>query len=156
MKGLLGKPVTGGHRPDLQDAAGKGCGDLGEGEVAVFQPPGRGQVEAVARVPGRRRGGASRGRPAAGYIGVGGEPMVDVTSGKPLTVEPNEYAGPFLRVAVDQLPAVRTVLDEHQVFYWLDHSPVGIPGGPLVHYINFGHKGSARIGDIQRLLDARA
>lgn len=38
------------HRPNLQDAAGKEFGDLGEGEVVVFQPLGEGKFKLVARV----------------------------------------------------------------------------------------------------------
>jgi phosphohistidine phosphatase SixA len=37
------------HRPNLQDAAGKEFGDLGEGEVAIFQPLGDGKFKLVAR-----------------------------------------------------------------------------------------------------------
>ena len=38
------------HRPNLQDAAGKEFGDLGEGEIVVFQPLGEGKFKLVARV----------------------------------------------------------------------------------------------------------
>lgn len=38
------------HRPNLQDAAGKELGDLGEGEVVVFRPLGEGKFRVVARV----------------------------------------------------------------------------------------------------------
>ena len=39
------------HKPNLQDAAGKEFGDLGEGETVVFRPLGDGKFEVVARVP---------------------------------------------------------------------------------------------------------
>jgi phosphohistidine phosphatase SixA len=38
------------HKPNLQDAAGKEFGDVGEGEVVVFRPLGDSKFEAVARV----------------------------------------------------------------------------------------------------------
>lgn len=38
------------HRPNLQDAAGKEFGDLGEGETAIFRPLGEGQFKLVGRV----------------------------------------------------------------------------------------------------------
>ncbi|MBI1347093.1 histidine phosphatase family protein [bacterium] len=38
------------HKPNLQDAAGKEFGDLGEGELVVFQPLGDGKFKLVARV----------------------------------------------------------------------------------------------------------
>jgi phosphohistidine phosphatase SixA len=39
------------HRPNLQDAAGKDLGDVGEAEVVVFQPLGDGKFKVMARVP---------------------------------------------------------------------------------------------------------
>jgi len=38
------------HKPNLQDAAGKEFGDVGEAEVVVFQPLGDGKFKVVARV----------------------------------------------------------------------------------------------------------
>jgi len=38
------------HKPNLQDAAGKEFGDLGEAEVVVFQPLGDGKFKVVARI----------------------------------------------------------------------------------------------------------
>jgi phosphohistidine phosphatase SixA len=38
------------HKPNLQDAAGKEFGDLGEGEVVVLRPLGDGKFETAARV----------------------------------------------------------------------------------------------------------
>jgi phosphohistidine phosphatase SixA len=39
------------HKPNLQDAAGKEFGDLGEGEVAIFKPLANNQFKLIARVP---------------------------------------------------------------------------------------------------------
>lgn len=39
------------HKPNLQDAAGKEFGDLGEGEIVVFRPADDGEVHVIARVP---------------------------------------------------------------------------------------------------------
>lgn len=57
LKDLLSTPPPVGtnlvivsHKPNLQDAAGKEFGDLGEAEVAVFKPLGGGKFERVARV----------------------------------------------------------------------------------------------------------
>jgi phosphohistidine phosphatase SixA len=38
------------HSPNLQDAAGDGVTDVGEGEVLVFQPTGDGQFRLIARI----------------------------------------------------------------------------------------------------------
>jgi phosphohistidine phosphatase SixA len=40
-----------GHKPNLQDAAGKDLGDVAEAEVVVFQPLGDSKFKVVARVP---------------------------------------------------------------------------------------------------------
>lgn len=57
LKKLLGTPPATGknviivsHRPNLVDAAGKELGDVGEGEVVVFQPQPDGSFKLVARV----------------------------------------------------------------------------------------------------------
>jgi broad specificity phosphatase PhoE len=57
LRKLLGTAPTAGtnavliaHRPNLQDAAGKEFGDLGEGEAAVFEPLGEKGYRLVARV----------------------------------------------------------------------------------------------------------
>jgi phosphohistidine phosphatase SixA len=42
------------HKPNLQDAAGKEFGDLGEGETVVFQPLGDGKFSLMARVAPER------------------------------------------------------------------------------------------------------
>jgi len=39
------------HKPNLQDAAGKDFGDVGEGEVVIFQPQGDSKFTLLARVP---------------------------------------------------------------------------------------------------------
>lgn len=58
LRQLLSTPPASGsntlivsHRPNLQDAAGKEFGDLGEGEAAVFEPDGKGGHRFVARIP---------------------------------------------------------------------------------------------------------
>ncbi|HTE49477.1 MAG TPA: histidine phosphatase family protein [Kofleriaceae bacterium] len=57
LRHLLGTPPPKGknlvivsHKPNLQDAAGKEFGDIGEAEVVVFRPLGNSKFEAVARV----------------------------------------------------------------------------------------------------------
>jgi phosphohistidine phosphatase SixA len=57
LRQLLATPPPAGkntlivsHRPNLQDAAGKEFGDVGEGEVAIFKPIGENNFTLVARV----------------------------------------------------------------------------------------------------------
>ena len=40
-----------GHKPNLQEAAGKDLGDVAEGEVVIFQPLSDGKSKVMARVP---------------------------------------------------------------------------------------------------------
>ncbi len=63
LKELLATPpsdgqnlVIVGHKPNLQDAAGKEFGDLEEAEVVVFQPQENGQFKLIARVPAKTWG----------------------------------------------------------------------------------------------------
>ena len=78
--------------------------------------------------------------------------MADTISGQPLTVLPDERAGPYLSVTVDQLAAVRAVLDRHGVSYWVDPEAIRLAGRPAVTVVNFGRRGDAR--QLQELLDA--
>jgi phosphohistidine phosphatase SixA len=57
LRQLLATPPPAGkntlivsHRPNLQDAAGKEFGDVGEGEAAIFKPIGENNFTLVARV----------------------------------------------------------------------------------------------------------
>lgn len=58
LKKLLSTPPKAGgnllivsHKPNLQDAAGKEFGDLGEGEIVIFQPADDAELHLIARVP---------------------------------------------------------------------------------------------------------
>ena len=58
LRQLLSTPPPAGnnrvivsHKPNLQDAAGKDFGDLGEGEVVIFKPLANNQFKSIARVP---------------------------------------------------------------------------------------------------------
>ncbi|BAC88933.1 gll0992 [Gloeobacter violaceus PCC 7421] len=54
---LATKPAAGtntlivGHRPNLQDVAGKEFADVAEGEIVVFEPAGGQDFKPVARIP---------------------------------------------------------------------------------------------------------
>jgi phosphohistidine phosphatase SixA len=57
LRGLLSTAPADGknllivsHKPNLQDAAGKELGDLGEAEVVVFKPLGESKFKVIARV----------------------------------------------------------------------------------------------------------
>ena len=57
LRQLLSTPPSAGknrvivsHKPNLQDAAGKEFGDLGEGEVVIFKPLANNQFKLITRV----------------------------------------------------------------------------------------------------------
>ena len=80
--------------------------------------------------------------------------MIDVATKQPLRVEPDDSAGPFLSVSIEQLPALKQVLDRHGVFYWDDGFSIALGGGPKLTYVNFGHRGKSRVSELQTLIDA--
>jgi hypothetical protein len=80
--------------------------------------------------------------------------MIDATTHKPLTVLAGGEAGPYIMVPVQQLDAIRRLLDAHDVRYWVDEQAISINGKPYVTVINLARQtdGSA----VQRLLDGAA
>jgi hypothetical protein len=64
--------------------------------------------------------------------------MTDKTTGKPLRVSTNGRSGPYLVVPVDQMSAVRGVLDRAGIRYWVDETAVSVDGKPAMTVVNFG------------------
>lgn len=77
--------------------------------------------------------------------------MIDTTTNKPLTVLAGEDAGPYIMVPVQQLDAIRQLLDAHDVRYWVEEQAVSINGKPYVTVINLARQTDGAA--IQRLLD---
>jgi hypothetical protein len=77
--------------------------------------------------------------------------MIDQTKKKPLRVDTDTVAGPFLRLPLAQLASVRGLLDRHEIRYWVDSEAISLDGKPPVIVINFGRKGDA--AQIQAVLD---
>ncbi len=77
--------------------------------------------------------------------------MTDVTTTKPLQVLTAGTAGPYVDVPLSQLPHVRALLDQHQIYYWVDEHAISWNEGPYIACIRFGRGGDA--AKIQSILD---
>jgi len=78
--------------------------------------------------------------------------MIDeMTQSGRLRVSDGGIAGPDLMVTINQLDAVRAVLDSHKVRYWVDPDAISLDNEPAVTVINFGRAGDA--SQIQAILD---
>ena len=77
--------------------------------------------------------------------------MIDEMTRKSLRVKGDAIGGPYLMVTIDQLDAVRAVLDRHKAYYWVDADAISLDNEPPVTVINFGKGGDA--ARIQAILD---
>jgi len=78
--------------------------------------------------------------------------MTDITTKERLIVSNEGKASPFMMVPEQQLDAIRTVLDEHCVRYWVDEESIAVDDEPPVTFINFARGTDAEF--VQKLLDS--
>jgi len=78
--------------------------------------------------------------------------MTDVVTKKPLLVEIDQTVGPYLRLGVSQLEAIRQMLDQHNIHYRVDEYAISFNGAPETTLIYFGRKGNAQT--VQAILDS--
>ena len=77
--------------------------------------------------------------------------MIDVSTKKPLYVSSDGDAGPYIMVPVQQIDDVRTLLDNHNIPYWVDEDAISLDGKPEVTVVNLGHGSDA--ATVQTILD---
>jgi hypothetical protein len=77
--------------------------------------------------------------------------MIDTITRAPLRVYSEGDAGPYIMVALDQLEAVRELLDRNRFRYSVDEEAISIDGKPEVTAINLGPGSDA--ARVQRILD---
>ena len=77
--------------------------------------------------------------------------MIDEMTRESLRVEGDAIGDPYLMVTIDQLDAVRAVLDRHKVYYWVDADAISLDNEPATTVINFAKGGDA--ARIQAILD---
>jgi hypothetical protein len=77
--------------------------------------------------------------------------MINVVTNKPLRVQNEGTAGPYIRLPESQLEEVREMLDRHGISYWVAETRTSVDGKPFNAVINFGRKGDPEV--IQRIID---
>jgi hypothetical protein len=77
--------------------------------------------------------------------------MIDEMTQETLRVSDGGIGGPYLMVSMDQLDAVRAVLDRHKVRYWVDADAISLDNEPAITVINFDRTDNA--ARIQTILD---
>ena len=78
--------------------------------------------------------------------------MVDVETQRPLKVNTEGTAGPYLMVPLDQLDTVRAVLNKAGVRHSVSRDAIELDGRPIIAIIDFGRSADAE--RIQSVLDA--
>jgi hypothetical protein len=77
--------------------------------------------------------------------------MIDEMTKKPMRVDSDTVAGPFLMLPLSQLERVRELLDQNGIYYWPDSTAISLFNKPPRIVINFGRTGDAN--RIQAILD---
>jgi hypothetical protein len=78
--------------------------------------------------------------------------MVDELTKERLKVSTVGTAGPYIELAESQIPAVRELLERHEVRYWVEENLISINDSPFVGVINLGRNGDAEA--VQAILDS--
>ena len=77
--------------------------------------------------------------------------MLDSTTHERIIVFTEGNAGPYIMVPLDQLEAVKAMLHDNQVPFWVDADAISLDGKPEVTVVNLGR--GANAAQVQRLLD---
>lgn len=77
--------------------------------------------------------------------------MLDSTTHERIIVFTEGTAVPYIIVPLDQLEAVKAMLRDNQVPFWVDADAISLDGKPEVTVINLGRGADA--AQVQRLLD---
>lgn len=77
--------------------------------------------------------------------------MIDASTQKPLHVSVDGDAGPYIMVPVQQIGDLCTLLDAHNISYWVDEAAISLDGKPEVTVVNLGSGTDA--ATVQDILD---
>ena len=77
--------------------------------------------------------------------------MTDSTTQQRMRVSAGGKSRPYIMLPLDQLDAVKRILDKNQVSFWVDGTAISINGKPEVVVINLGRGADAE--QIQKMLD---
>lgn len=78
--------------------------------------------------------------------------MIDVTTKRPLCVLADGDAGPYIMVPVQQIEAVRALLDQNSIRYWVDEEAISLDGNPEITVVNLGQRTDPAA--VQEVLDS--
>jgi hypothetical protein len=78
--------------------------------------------------------------------------MLDAVTKKPIQVTTHELAGSYIKFPAEQIPALRKLLEDHNIGFWVSHNIISIDKGPYMATINLRHKTDPK--QVQALLDA--
>ena len=77
--------------------------------------------------------------------------MIETHTRRPIHVSTDGTARPYIMVPVDQLGFVRTLLDRHEIRYWVESDAISLNGKPEIGIINLGLAGDSN--RVQAILD---
>jgi len=77
--------------------------------------------------------------------------MIDSSTNEELVVSGDGDAGPYIMVPVRQMEAVRAVLDDNKISYWVDEFAISLDDEPEISVINLSKSADSR--QIQTILD---
>ena len=78
--------------------------------------------------------------------------MMDASTQKPLHVSVDGNAGPYIMVPVQQIGDLCTLLDAHNISYWVDEDAISIDGKPEVTVVNL--RPGTDAATVQSILDS--
>lgn len=78
--------------------------------------------------------------------------MTDATTQQRLRVSTDGTAGPYIMVPVSQLEEVKTLLNRHRLYFWVDENAISLNGTPEIAVINLGR--GANAAAVQNILDS--
>lgn len=78
--------------------------------------------------------------------------MTDATTQQRLRVSTDGTAGPYMMVPVSQLEEVKTLLNRHRLYFWVDENAISLNGTPEIAVINLGR--GANAAAVQNILDS--
>jgi hypothetical protein len=80
--------------------------------------------------------------------------MIDIATQKPLTVDTDGGAGPYIMVSVRQLEALQQLLNSANVPHYVEEHVISLDGGPEIGVVDLGRKADPQA--VQTLLDSAA
>jgi hypothetical protein len=78
--------------------------------------------------------------------------MIDAQTKRRLEVSRSGKAGPYIMVPLDQVEAVRGLLDTGGFRYWVDEAAISLDGNPYITVVNFSRETNPDA--VQTLLDS--